>query len=240
MSFWYQDVPWDVGGENLANWVDFLKHNGSSHANLTHHISGQVELELLKTIPNNLSWAIHLSSKTLGNASLREFITTCTRLPTFRELLVISGNPKPKRTSLELLQELSHIPYSFPIAVAASPKDSDEVLALKLRNPTVQRVYLQLAEPEQWEPLAARIHAFRTTIFISACWLPPTISNWRALTLFPWSGSVLSEDWKLSLKYAEECAQRQLDWMRANNVTPLIEPRRITAALIDTMRTYHW
>ena len=240
MSFWYQNAPWDVGGKDLPKWVSFLTDLQCMQANLTHHLPGSTELELLATLPSALSWAIHLSSKTLGSTSLNKFLDKARALPTVHELLVVSGNPKPKRTSLDLLDELSQLNLPFGLAVAASPLDNYETLTTKLSHPAVKRLYLQLAEPKYWDPLIAHIRTLRSDIQISASWLPVTPANWSALSMFPWKGSVLSQDWKNSINYAEACAQDQLDWMREHNVTPLIEPRRITKDLLETVRKYNF
>lgn len=240
MSNWYQNVSWDVGGEALPEWITFLTDLHCTQANLTHRIPGTTEIELLATQPSTISWTIHLSSRNLGSTPLPDFIEKVSVVPAVRELLVISGNPKPIRTSLTLLEELSGLDTSFSLAVAASPRDDLELLALKLSHKAVKRVYLQLAEPKYWDPLVTFIRTFRNDIQISACWLPITPSNWSALGMFPWKGSVLSEEWKNSLTYAETCAQDQLDWMRNNGVTPLIEPRRITKNLLETVVKYQY
>jgi hypothetical protein len=237
-NLWYSTASWDVGGEHLAAWVSFLQDIGCVQVNLTHHLSGTAEIELLRALQTDLSWSIHLSSKSLGATPLTDFTDIAQQLHHVRELLVVSGNPKPDRTSLTLLQELSGLSFPIPLAVAAAPNDAPELLEQKLQHSQVNHVYLQLAEPQFWNPLLAQVRSIRPAIQISACWLPPTKSNWSTLAKFPWKGSVLTLEWKNSHEYAKRCAQHQLDWMRQHGVTPLIEPRRITKDLLETVQGY--
>jgi hypothetical protein len=235
---WYSNVSWDVGGKDLVGWIGFLQELGCTRANLTHHMLDLQELSVLLDTPNMLRWSVHLSSRILGSTDLARYVELVRLVPQLSEILVISGNPRPKRTSFELARDIAAHNIGVPLALAVSAEDSDQRIIEKCSFPNLGRLYMQVAEPEYLNRVLQIIRTHNPKVHISASWLPPTPANWQALRTFPWKGAMFSEQWHQSYDYAVESGQRQLNWMMAQGIELLIEPRRRTAGLLPLLDGY--
>lgn len=236
---WWQQCSWDIGGQHVQEQADMLAAHGVSRANLTHHLAGCRELQELTSISSGLRWSVHLSSKSLGAnpLELNMFKTLLPQVKNLEELLVVSGNPMPKRDSFQLLGQLSEI--KIPKAFSISALDPLERILRKVAAPEITHLYLQLvSEPDVYGEVVELVRSASRHMHISYAWLVPTHANWVALRLRPWYGSALSKQWKDDFSYAEHSAQRMLEWCTEQGVTPLIEPRRLTEASFATASKY--
>lgn len=238
MSNWYEQCAWDIGGLQVQNSISRLEERACLRANLTHRLPNFLELDLLQLRPNKLQWTIHLSAKVLQGQNIVPFIERISLFPILPEVLVISGNPKPKLDSLLLADELAN--YGTSIALAISPFDSDERIKAKCLARNLTRLYFQVCtDTQQLTKQIETVRKYNPRVTLSACWLVPTRANWQAMHLFPWSGALFSEDWLRSYTYALECAQQQLTWMGSQDVDPLIEPRRFTTTTFSTVNLFN-
>ena len=233
MNNWYEKYSWDVGGTSLHRSIESLESQGCLRANLTHRLADFLELDLLRDRPNDLRWSVHLSAQVLKQQSVSSFLEKISLLPNPVEILVVSGNPKPKRDSLILANELSY--QSNSIALAISPFDLSERVQAKCKARHLTSLYFQVCtDTKQLSKQVALVRSFNPHVRLSACWLVPTRANWQAMHLFPWSGAHFTEAWLSSYDTALEVAQQQLRWMISENMEPLIEPRRLTATTFLT------
>ena len=122
------------------------------------------------------------------------------------QLLLVSGNPKMKLDTLEVLRQFKD--PSIKIAVAYNPYSTsleieNQRLTSKLQNSNVNQVWLQLGQ--DFEKLKAAVQFIRNinpNIKITNSVLAPTQNLLKALQFRPWSGVFYSDKFYSDIDFA--------------------------------------
>jgi hypothetical protein len=122
------------------------------------------------------------------------------------QILLVSGNPKLKLDSLEVLNEFND--SSFNIAVAYNPYSKDLVtenqrLLEKLKHPNVNQVWLQLGQNCDKLKIAFQfIKSINPELQIVNCILEPNMKLLKSLQFRPWSGVYYTDQFYNDLDFA--------------------------------------
>ena len=168
----------------------------------------------------NIRMNVHLSLRNLEPESLGIWIDTV-RTVNPDELLVVSGNPRPKADIFSRWPELegSGIPLT-----CSHTCDRPERLTDKLSLPGLQAICLQITDDESaLRQTCSAIQAAKPDLEIRSCLLIPNPQMRARLKFRPWHGLRLSDQYLDDQLYAERQTGRLIALYEELGIRPFVE-----------------
>lgn len=232
-------ISWEVslGSEDRVSRVaELVSEQGIITLNVAHRHNGLQELRhalKLKHLIPDLTLIPHLSVRRLSHGSLRHKGELCTWFEEAQKLqpphiLIISGTPRSEFDSLWALEASAACNVDLPFAVAYNPflntPEEENRLQVKLSDPRVKAVYLQIGEnPATLLSASKLIRELRPDVTVFGCLLLPTKFIRHHLQNTSWHGVTLSQDYLNYPIYAWEITHVIARLFRQHNIVPLIE-----------------
>ena len=209
--------------EDVSAAAGRIRMFGIDRISLTHKTAGTGGLELARLLREALPTvdvALHLSLRNLGACPLSEWLAVAAGCAP-QELLVLSGNPRPKADLLSRWPELPQLGYRLACSHTCG---ETQRLSSKLALPGPQAVCLQITDDcEALRAACLAIRSARPDLEIRGCLLIPNPSIRARLRFRNWHGVQLSTKYLDDQLYAEYQTERLVGLYRELNVRPFVE-----------------